>query len=912
MSIKSKVVALVTTVTLSGVAAVVPFAAVADHSTAHTIEQLTAQIVALQAQLVALTGGSSSSSSSAGKCEITRSLTVGSRGDDVKCLQGELNVSPQSGYFGPLTKAAVAKWQSDSGVSPAVGYFGPISRAKYNSMGSGVGTTPPPASGGGTTPPVVAVGSGLTVSAASQPVADIVPEGAARVPFTKVTLTASADGDVTVKSLTVERRGQGDDAAFDGIVLIDEDETQIGVAKTLSSDHKVVLNESFVVKAGTSKMVTVAANMIASLDSYSGQIPRLAVTAADAGTAAVGGSLPVEGNGMTLNSTLAIGSVTMTIGSLDPGAANTKNVGTKGYYLAGIKASVGSAEDVTFESIRFDQAGSAGTADLENIKVKAGDKEYDATASGKYYIAKFPGGLKVAKGGNLEFSVKADLVNGSARTVDVNVLRKSDIVVKGDTFGRYVLVGGGSAGAATAGGFSSNQEPFFNAYATTIDKGSMLVATSNKVNAGNVPVDVSDSKIGAFLFDVKGESMQVSSLRITFAFSGTGTATDVVNVKLVDEKGSILAGPKDAVAAGITYTDTFTLPVGENHVYVQGKLDTTFVSNDTVQVSVDPDDSITVKGTVTGLSVTPTPASAVSANKQTVKAGAMSMSVSPTPFSQKVVRGVNGYQFATIVFDGTNSGEDARITSVKLRDTLSATGVADELNSCVLFDGATALNTGSDVVNPDDPSTGTVDDTVFTLTNNLVVPKGTVKNLDLKCNISPAATNNSTHSWGLNDTSAHNVVGAQTSQSITETVTTNAGSIMTVRTAGSFTVVKDASAPTANLVLSGKSDVPVNVLRYFATDEAINITELTLTYSSSTASTSDFVKATVWDGATKIGEAVWTGTSVNATSTFTAPFVVPKDGEKLLTIKADVGQISTNASTTAGRLLAIDYNGTSS
>lgn len=921
MNIKSKVVALATALTLSGVAVVAPFAAVADHTTAHTIEQLTAQIAALQAQLVALAGGSTSGGTSAGACSFTRDLTVGARGDDVKCLQDYLTSTGHysfsggsTGYFGPVTRNSTASWQGANNVAPAVGYFGPLSRAKYNAVAgttTGGGTTGG-TTGGGTT----AVGSGLTVSAAvDQPPSDLLVESAARASLLKLVLTASSDGDVTVKGLTVDRRGLADDSSFDGILLIDSDGNQIGLTKTLSSDHKVNLNESFVVKAGTSKTVVVAANMAADLDQESGQVPKFALTAVDAGTATVNGVLPIEGNSMTINSTLAIGSVTMSVGSLDPGAANTKNVGTKGYNLSSVKASVGSAENVTFESIRFNQAGSAASADLANVKVKAGDKEYDAavTSDGKYYIASFPGGVKVAKGGNLEFTIKADLVNGSARTVDMDLLRKADIVVKGDVFGRHILAGGGSAGAASAGAFSSNQEPYFNAFAATIDKGSLLVSSSNKVAAGNVPIDVNDTVIGAFLMDVKGEPMQISSFTLNFVRSGTGTGTDVVSVKLTDSNGAILAGPKDGTTSGITFTDTWTLPVGENHVFVKGKLDTTFVSNDTLQVTVDPDGQITAKGQTTGLSITANPTSNVAANTQTVKGAALGISVEGTPFGQNVVRGVNGFHFATYVFDAGSSGEDARVTSIQLRDTVSATGVVDELNSCVLYDGATALNTGSDVINPDDPASGTTDDTTFTLTNNLIVPKGTVKKIDLKCNISSSATADSTHSWGTNAAAANvNSVGAGTGASITESITTSTGSRMVIKTAGSFTVNKDSSAPSASLVLSGKTDVPMNVLKFHATDEAVSITELTLHYSTSTASSTDFSKVTLWDGATKIGEATWAGTALNATSTFSAPFIVPKDADKLLTIKADLATISVTASTTAGRLLAIDYNGTSS
>lgn len=81
-------------------------------------------------------------------CEITRSLKIGSSGEDVRCLQRYLNWagytisatgfgSPgnESMYFGPLTANAVIKWQNSNanqvlipaGLTVGTGYFGPLS-----------------------------------------------------------------------------------------------------------------------------------------------------------------------------------------------------------------------------------------------------------------------------------------------------------------------------------------------------------------------------------------------------------------------------------------------------------------------------------------------------------------------------------------------------------------------------------------------------------------------------------------------------------------------------------------------------------------------------------------------------------------------------------------------------------------
>ena len=94
----SLIVAVTTVIWLSGFGALVP---VAGAQTSSTIQQLLDQIAQLQAQLLVLQGGSSTSTS----CSFSRSLTVGSTGDDVKCLQQYLNSSgfqvASSGFGSP-------------------------------------------------------------------------------------------------------------------------------------------------------------------------------------------------------------------------------------------------------------------------------------------------------------------------------------------------------------------------------------------------------------------------------------------------------------------------------------------------------------------------------------------------------------------------------------------------------------------------------------------------------------------------------------------------------------------------------------------------------------------------------------------------------------------------------------------
>jgi peptidoglycan hydrolase-like protein with peptidoglycan-binding domain len=90
-----------------------------------------------------------------------KDLQSGARDTDVRALQRFLNargftvaqIGPGSAgnetdVFGPATRAALARFQSENGISPAIGYFGPKTREVVNSLG--VGTSPQ--DNGSTTP----------------------------------------------------------------------------------------------------------------------------------------------------------------------------------------------------------------------------------------------------------------------------------------------------------------------------------------------------------------------------------------------------------------------------------------------------------------------------------------------------------------------------------------------------------------------------------------------------------------------------------------------------------------------------------------------------------------------------------------------------------------------------------------
>lgn len=907
---------------LVGIAMAFSFVVTPVTASAATAEELQAQISSLlatinslQAQLSSTTGGSSTTTG----YTFNTNLTVGSKGTDVMNLQKVLNMSAdtkvastgagspgmETSTFGPATKAAVIKFQTKYGISPAAGYVGAITRAKLNSMSGSTTTT-----GGTTTTPTT--GGALTVSMASQPANSLAPQSASRIPFTTLTLTAGAS-DVTVNSITVERSGLAQDAVFAGVVLLDSNGMQIGIAKTLNSNHQAMVGEPFTVKAGTSMTVTVAGNMNSSLSTYAGQVVGLNVVAINT-SATVSGSLPIMGAQHTVNATLTLGAATLVVSSFDPNSAQTKEIGTTGYKFAGVRVTAGSAEKVRLNSIRFNQTGSASSQDLANVMVYVDGTAYNTvvSADGKYYSAVFPGGISIDKGFSKDIYVQGDIVGTSAagRTVQFDIYKTTDIYLTGETYMYGITPSAGSTSSVSTGSEFTTGTPFFSGSLVTVSGGSVTtIQKATSVAAQNVALNVSNQILGGYQTDIKGEPISVQSSVFWFNYSAGIAASSylLTNVSIVDANGAVVAGPVDAVNVGgvaqkVTFTDTITYPIGMKTYTLKGKLPSGVANNTTLTASTTPSsDWTSVTGQTTGNSISLTGNGVFTMNTVTVKAAALAISVASTPSAQSIVAGSQGVTFTNFQFDASQSGEDVRFSSIPLKITFS--GAANYVNACQLFDGATALNTGSNVVNPSS-SLSTGADVTFTLDQQFTIPKGTVKTVALKCNVTSAASG--TVSWGIQASPSVTVTGVTSSNEVTETVSASVGQTMTVGS-GSLVVSTDSSSPSYSVAAAGSTGNTAGVFKFRATNEGVNLNRLGLKLTSGSAS--DLVQVSIWDGATQVGTATFTGSSSYATSTFASPVALPKDTDKTLTVKVDLAMVGTSQPGSQGSLIKVDFNG---
>ena len=717
-------------------------------------------------------------------------------------------------------------------------------------------------------------------------------KSAARVPFTYINATATG-GEAVIDSMVIQRGGIAQDSIFSDITIL-VDGTQVGLNKSFNSVHQATLYDDITIPSGTTKKIMLTGNTSA-MASNSGEMPILGLAAVTLKSGTLSASLPIYGNPMTANNTISIATVTAARGPLDPGATSTQKIGTKQYALTSLKLSNDSVEKVQVEEIIWDQAGSADDSDISNVNLVV-DGTVIASMSNpvnKKAHFKFATPYEIDKGKNKEFTIKADIDSGSARTVDFDIEKNTDVVVKGLTYGYHVLPAAGTGWNST--------DPRLSGYAVTIDTGSLKIEPA--ATASNKIADGSTGQIlGMFNFEAKGEDVSITSLGIKVTLSASvANVSDVTNITLFDENGSSVAGPIDPTGTSAditaTSTDTITVPIGVHKYTVKGDLSTDFVTGDTVLVKIKPSD-ITAKGVTTGKTVTPTPASYQTSTTQTVQAGSIVVNVSTSPVAQTIVAGTTGFTFANIVLDAQGSGEDVRVTQIK--SAMHTTGLAYPalISGLKLYDGSTELLTSNDP-DPTNVTAAASATSTFTFVNALVLPKGTSKTLALKGNISKSVTSGTVKLGIQNDaTNAVSATGKDTGTSLDPTYSYSDGQAMTLTDAGTLTLSADASTPIAGHIPGSSTGLPVGVFSAQSRHEDVNIEKIWFKLAAINSGGPDQVdKIWLTDGTRTIGV---TPTSSDSSAPVQVlfdmsldPFVVAANTTKLYTLKVDTAQVDT-------------------
>lgn len=885
----------------------------------------------------------------------TKALSVGSSNSEVMALQQFLNMDPdtmvsstgagspgmETMYYGAKTKAAVMKFQAKNGISQ-LGIVGPMTRAKVNALCAGGTTMTPP----GTTPAPTPSATSVTVSAGAQPANAIAPKGASRVPFTNFSVTAPASGSVTISSVTVQRQGPSLDTDFAGVVLVDaRTGIQIGTARVLDANHQASVGVPVTIPAGATMNFTVAGNIAAAPGA--GNIASFAVVAVNT-TATVQGSLPIIGASNTINASLTLGSATLQSSSFDPNTASTQPIGTTGYRFTGVRVQAGATEDVTFKSITWYQSGSA--SGLQNVMTVVNGTSYPTVAdsTGRYYTSVFPTGIVIPKGGVADVYVQGDLgANTTSNTYsEFDIYRNTDVYLVGNTYGFGITPTTGGAGTynstnshATIFVTGETSTPWVQGSTVSVTAGQFsTIQNASSVGAQNVAVNVPNQPLGGFQTNITGEGVQTQTLNMHFTTSAA--LQPLTNVTLVNESGAIVAGPYNAKCTAnatsntdtgttlgsvcgaafqaVAFTGAITFPTGSHTYVLKGQLDRNVGNGATVQASTNPsNDWQNVTGVTTGNTVS-IGIGSFTMNTMTVQAASLTESNGTTPTAQQIVAGGSNITFATVQLNASQSGEDLRISSLPIK--LTTTDTVSKLSNCQLWDGASALNTGSYVVNGSSLSSTSPVTATFSFNNSLTVAKGTVKTLTLTCTLSSSASASGQYTWDAN-AGTWTATGAVSGAQVTITTAGGTAPLMTVSSGASLAVTTDSSAPSYTLVAGGATGVTLDVIKLRATNEAVNLQKiglrLTNTASSSAADVSQvylYAGNNVKDNAgnavaagTLLGTLTFTGGATTGTTTLSSIVQLPRDTDSTIVVKGDVANVGTNNPGTSGHLVAVDY-----
>lgn len=756
---------------------------------------------------------------------------------------------------------------------------------------------------------VVASEGTLTVTlAANTPAASIAVGSAARMPFTKINLTAT-NGDVIVDSMVIERVGLANDLSFASIDIIDGG-TNLPInitSKTFNSLHQATFNDNFTVSNGTTKSIIIAGNMAskATLGSYAGEVPSLSLAAITlVGDATLSASLPLTGNAMTINSTIVIGSATIQRGAYSNATSSAIQVGKEDYTYFSFQVQAGSAEDIEFSQVKVYQEGSASLGtDLINLELlQDGTKIADGVVASSKYVNFSFDAITLSKGQIAQFQVKGDVADGSARTIILGVYKTTDLLVKGLTY-EYNIT------PTYSGTGSSASSPVLMDNEFTISNGTLQVTRSSSIGADNIGI-ANDQYLGAFTFTVKGEIINVSALTLTVATTGnpgdnSNNANPVINVELVDPSGNVVAGPTDPsrTTGVVSWTDTFAVPIGETIYKVRGDLQTSaaWASNDTVLVRFTPS-AMTATGETTGNAISASPSSAVSGNTQTVKAASLTVTRNTLPANANIIVGQSDLILSSWRFDATDSGEDIRVTSVGFTALLGGFA-ATNTNALTIYVDGVAKSPINDAIA--DSSDATAASSTFAFDDPIIIVKGSHVTVELHGD-KDTVTSDDTENWGMGGNSV-TAYGVNTGNTVLASITADDGPTLTSKPNGTLTI-ETSGNPTSAIVLAGSIGNIFTNIKLSADYEDMRLDQLIVHvidggYAFSDANASNYQDVTnvsIYDGITLLANS-----SIPSTNQYTFNFnagdlTIPKGGSKTLTIKADMATVDKSTDNSPG------------
>lgn len=402
------------------------------------------------------------------------------------------------------------------------------------------------------------------------------------VVFGKFILSAT-NGDYTVSSVKIGRKGLGAKGDFTSVTLYDGG-TKLGTTKTSwdSNTETMVYNipTGWKITNGTTKELTV----VAKLDT-AGTYNSLGILAVN-DTAVT----PVYGNEMT-GVSVSVGGVTIS----PMGSSAIKKIGVAGVTLSEFKLTVSSTEDGTFKGVLLKNFGTASDDDIANVYLYKGSVQLAgpvSMASDKInFVISEDKYVSIAKSKNETFKVVGDIVKGDTHTLEFELENTTDLAMAGVTYGTSLSVHNDSFNNASDSGMI-----------ITIDGAELNVAyTGSNLDTMD---DVTDVVFGTLTLGAGSTDIKITSLILNIdetEASGSAGVLDVDNFEMIETNGGAYSGTAttgdDASSADEvwTFSDEIYISAGQTRTFtLRGDLPNSIANGDSYKVVVTTVDTSSV------------------------------------------------------------------------------------------------------------------------------------------------------------------------------------------------------------------------------------------------------------------------------------------------------------------------------
>lgn len=702
----------------------------------------------------------------------------------------------------------------------------------------------------------VTTGTGLTAAIASDtPGAAIIPDGSANVPFTKVKLTASSDGAISITGIKVTRTGVSLDSNLDGVKVRDSAGKKHGATVTVGSGVASIsmAGDPINVAAGQSETITVEADINSGANT--GSVALGIKAASDITTSAVvNGTFPITGNTMSITdgqNTLGV----LQVDTSSNGYTAGLDVNSTDNIITGLRFNATSNEAVSLSKVTLTNRGSVSDSDYKNIKwIDNNDGTTKATVasatSGKM-VFEFNPAISIAQGTTKTYLIRADIASGSTRTVQFVINEAEDVVAKGASTGMGIIPTTYAAGSSNDNTASAGTFPIGDLTAAsvainshTINQGSLSLALASGSVTNYISRGVS-SEVGTFDLIAAGEDIEVRSIYAGIAATDTGASTTAVSVLgLYNTTGTALASTSTNLDPPTIASATYNVKKFTLSPYLIIKAGTTskvvlkanlsassFASGDPVRGIINGIDYRRIvsntTATIGGTGVTAAEAAAAGSqlgNSLTIATTALSVSLDTAVGATTIITGTQNQTLGSFILSA-GPAEAINVATITVGTGASNTfgqtntnAFADSFVKQVKLVNMSATGTPQIGTTTTDPTSA-----ITFSTGGLSIPKGGNIIVKVVGNISSNATTENATILQLNMSASGS--GADSSASVSSATQNGQGHSIST-TGGSLTIATDSTNNPAQQILHTGETAEVLRIKLTASVEDIMVNRL--------------------------------------------------------------------------------------